>query len=66
MANLATAWSGLGARMLALDFDPQFALTRGFGLAPSEAPATVVELLAGERELGEAVARDVVPGARLA
>jgi chromosome partitioning protein len=65
VVNLATAWPGLGSRVLAVDFDPQFALTRAFGLAPSDAPATVVELLAGECELGEAVARDVVPGVDL-
>lgn len=65
VANLAAAWSRLGARVLIVDFDPQFALTRAFGLAPSEAPATVVELLADERELGETVARDVVPGVAL-
>lgn len=65
VANLAAGWSALGARVLAVDFDPQFALTRAFGLAPSEAPATVVELLSGERELTEAVARDVVPGVEL-
>lgn len=60
-ANLATAWAALGARVLAVDFDPQFALTRAFGVAPSEAPATVVELLTEKRELGETVTPDVLP-----
>jgi len=36
VANLAAAWGARGRRVLALDFDPQFALTRRFGIDPSE------------------------------
>ena len=31
VANLAAAWGSRGQRVLAVDFDPQFALTRRFG-----------------------------------
>ena len=30
-SNLAAVWSQAGLRVLAVDFDPQFALTRSFG-----------------------------------
>jgi chromosome partitioning protein len=53
--NLALAWGAAGRRVLVLDLDPQFALTRRFGIAPAEAPATVFDLLAGEGEVGDAV-----------
>ena len=36
VANLAAAWGSQGRRILAVDFDPQFALTRRFGVDPSE------------------------------
>ena len=36
VANLAAAWGSQGRRVLAIDFDPQFALTRRFGIDPSE------------------------------
>ena len=53
-ANLAAVWSEAGARVLAVDFDPQFALTRSLGWAPSDAPATAVDVIAGHSELGAA------------
>ena len=34
-ANLAAVWSEAGVRVLAVDFDPQFALTRSLGRVPS-------------------------------
>ncbi len=43
-ANLAVAWGLSGRRVLAVDLDPQFALTRRFGRNPAEAPATAFEL----------------------
>lgn len=64
-ANLAVAWGESGARVLAIDLDPQFALTRRFGISPGDAPATVFELLAGEGEVGDAVVRDIAPGVDL-
>ena len=53
-ANLAAVWSETGVRVLAVDFDPQFALTRSLGWAPSDAPATAVDVIAGHSELGAA------------
>jgi chromosome partitioning protein len=38
VANLACAWGQRGARVLAVDFDPQFALTRRFGVSPAGRP----------------------------
>jgi len=56
-ANLAAVWSEAGVRVLAVDFDPQFALTRSLGWAPSDAPATAVDVIAGHSELGAAAVR---------
>ncbi|MDQ6822138.1 MAG: AAA family ATPase [Actinomycetota bacterium] len=53
-ANLAAAWASDGRRVLAIDLDPQFALTRAFGWAPSSAPATAFEVIAGQAELPDA------------
>jgi chromosome partitioning protein len=46
VANLAAAWGSQGRRILAVDFDPQFALTRRFGIDPSER-STIVDVLEG-------------------
>ncbi|MGA2929331.1 MAG: ParA family protein [Solirubrobacteraceae bacterium] len=46
VANLGAAWGSLGRRVLAVDFDPQFALTRRFGIDPSER-STIVDVLEG-------------------
>jgi chromosome partitioning protein len=54
-ANLAAAWSAAGRRVLAIDIDPQFALTRALGAAPSKAPATVVDVMAGQTEVPDAL-----------
>src|SRR6266511_3772204 len=64
-ANLGVAWGGAGSRVLLVDLDPQFALTRSFGVAPSQAPATVFDVLRGEKELTEAVIADVTAGVDL-
>ena len=64
-ANLAVAWGEIGARVLAVDLDPQCALTRRFGVSPAAAPATVFELLAGEGEVQEAVVRGITRGVDL-
>jgi AAA domain len=53
--NLAAVWSEAGLRVLAIDFDPQFALTRSFGWAPSDAPGTAVEMIAGQTEVSAAL-----------
>jgi chromosome partitioning protein len=54
-ANLAAAWSATGNRVLAVDMDPQFALTRALGSAPSRVPGTMVEVMAGQTDLPQAV-----------
>lgn len=64
-ANLAVAWGLMGRRVLAIDLDPQFAMTRRFDRAPGDAAATAFELLAGEGELHDAVLRGVEPGVDL-
>ena len=64
-ANLAVAWGSMGRRVLAIDLDPQFALTRRCGLAPADAPATAFELLAGEGRLTDGVLFGVAPGVDL-
>jgi chromosome partitioning protein len=64
-SNLAVGWGRLGRRVLAIDLDPQFALTRRFGIAPTSAPATAFELLAGGGRLPAGVVKDVSPGVDL-
>ena len=60
-ANLAVAWGSLGRRVLAIDLDPQFALTRRFGVVPTSAPATAFELLAGGGRLPAGIVPAVSP-----
>lgn len=67
VANLAGAWGSQGKRVLAIDFDPQFALTRRFGIDPSERP-TIVDVLEGmilknraAPGVGEATVIEVAP-----
>ena len=64
-ANLAVTWGALGARVLAIDLDPQFALTRRFGVVASAVPDTVFELLAGAGRLESAVLPGVATGVDL-
>lgn len=63
--NLAVAWGANGRRVLAVDLDPQFALTRRFGLAPADLPSTVFEVLSGTAEVEGAVRRSVAPNVDL-
>jgi chromosome partitioning protein len=71
VANLAAAWGAAGRRVLAVDFDPQFALTRRFAVDPSQR-ATIVDtleaLLLGEKRpaaLKDAIVVDAAPGVDL-
>lgn len=64
VANLGAAWGGEGRRVLMVDFDPQFALTRRFGVAPKDVP-TIQDVLAGPCELPDVVLEDVAPGVDL-
>jgi chromosome partitioning protein len=64
--NLACAVGETGCRVLVVDLDGSaFAATRGFGLAPSQAPATTFEVMTGHVELSEAVCELVAPGVDL-
>src|SRR5439155_6793318 len=63
-ANLALAWGAEGRRVLVVDLDPQFALTRRFGTSPSAASATVFDLLTGDGSVPDAVVA-VGPGVDL-
>ena len=63
--ELAAVWGAEGRRVLAIDFDPQFALTRGFGQAPSRAPGTADEVALARRDLVDAVVSEPVPGVDL-
>lgn len=67
VANLAAAWGSAGRRVLAVDFDPQFGLTRALGQKPSNAGATVDQLVSGHATLTQALSstRQVVPGVDL-
>jgi chromosome partitioning protein len=59
--NLATAWAGMGYRVLAIDLDPQFALTRMLGRRPSELPnGSILEVLRGELDAAD-VAAPIAP-----
>jgi len=68
VANLAAAWGSRGQRVLAVDFDPQFALTRRFGIDPSDR-LTIADVLESQLirdrtaiPIGKAIVRDVAPG----
>jgi hypothetical protein len=65
VANLAAAWGHAGCRVLVVDADPQFDLTRAFGQAPSQAPATLLDVMVGETTVDVAVIREVAPGVDL-
>ena len=67
--NLAVLLARRGRSVLAVDIDPQFALTRRLGIAQRELPSTIVDVLAGWVAPAEAVVAgvhgiDVLPGSR--
>ncbi|HUL45473.1 MAG TPA: AAA family ATPase [Steroidobacteraceae bacterium] len=64
--NLGCAIGETGARVLVVDLDGSaFALTRAFGLAPSQAPASTFEVMTGQTPLAHAVRELVAPGVDL-
>src|SRR5436305_402388 len=63
-ANLAAVWGRGGHRVLCVDLDPQFALTRAFGRVPSEFGATTLEAMTGAAPAATA-AHAVAPGVTL-
>lgn len=65
VANLAAAWAAQGRRVLVVDCDAQFDLTRAFGRAPSQAPGTLLEVLTGQQSVADVLLRDVLPGVDL-
>lgn len=64
-ANLAAVWGRGGQRVLCVDLDPQFALTRAFGCVPSQFAATTLEAMRDATTSQTAVAHDVAPGVAL-
>jgi chromosome partitioning protein len=64
-ANLAAVWGRGGQRVLCIDLDPQFALTRAFGRVPSQFAATTLEAMRGSAPAADAIAADVAPGVSL-
>jgi chromosome partitioning protein len=67
--NLAAVLAWRGRRVLAVDIDPQFALTRRLGVHPQGPAKTIVDVLAGWAGATEAVqigahGMDVLPGTR--
>lgn len=64
VANLACAWGERGARVLAVDFDPQFALTRRFGISSAERP-TIDTVFRDGRDVADVVVDDVADGVDL-
>jgi len=67
--NLAALLAQTGRRVLAVDVDPQFALTRRLGIELITLESTVVDVLAGWVDVGEAIVSgvhgfDVLPASR--
>jgi hypothetical protein len=65
--NVAAALARRGRRVLAVDVDPQFALTRRLGVRPRGLAKTIVDVLAGWTGASEAIlsgvhGMDVLPG----
>jgi len=68
-ANIAVVLARNGARVLIVDTDPQFALTRQLGLEVRSLGANLVDVLAGRAAVGDAIVAgvhglDVIPAAR--
>jgi len=68
-ANIAALLARQGARVLLVDTDPQFALTRQLGLEIRSVGVNLVDVLAGRAGVGEAIVAgvhglDVIPAAR--
>ncbi len=55
VAALAAAWADRGRKVLAVDLDPQAALTYSLGFEPDEVDPTVHDALAGRTPIGDAV-----------
>jgi chromosome partitioning protein len=67
--NVAVLLAAVGERVVVIDADPQFALTRQIGLDVASARVSLVDVLAGRVSAGDAIVSgvhgvDVIPGAR--
>jgi chromosome partitioning protein len=67
-ANIGALFARQGRRVLVVDTDPQFALTRQLGLEPRALGANLVDVLAGRASAGDAIVPavhgvDVIPAA---
>ena len=67
--NLGALLARRGRSVLAVDVDPQFALTRRLGIELRTLPSTIVDVLAGWIDAAEAIVSgvhgmDVLPGSR--
>ncbi|MFH8252925.1 ParA family protein [Microbacterium sp. B2969] len=59
--NLAAALAGYDRKVLAVDFDPQGALSAGLGIQPHDIPTVYDLLVDGKRDPHDAVVRSHVP-----
>ena len=57
--NLAAVAARGGERVLVIDADPQFALTRQLGIRTGELAVSLVDVLSGRVEAADAIVRDV-------
>jgi chromosome partitioning protein len=64
-ANLGAVWGRGGQRVLCVDLDPQFALTRAFRCMPSQFDTSTLEAMRDADVAPEAVHADVAPGVAL-
>jgi chromosome partitioning protein len=68
--NLAAGLASMGRRVLLLDLDPQANASSGIGIAGDAYPATIYEILLGEREATDAAIEtgieglDIIPSTR--
>src|SRR3984957_17795249 len=58
-ANIAAIHASEGRRVLVIDTDPQFALTRQLGLEARSLGVNLVDVLAGRATASDAIVRDV-------
>jgi cellulose biosynthesis protein BcsQ len=63
--NLAAVAGHKHARVLAVDFDPQFALTAQCGVQPAQTNGSVADVLAGGVAVDDVLVADVLPGVDL-
>ena len=64
-ANLAAVWGRARRRVLCVDLDPQFALTRAFGCVPSQFVATTLDAMRDPAIAATAVHSEVAPNVAL-